>query len=59
MSKSLILYIALFINLIIMIYTLLEINKIKEFKKNKKHILIYVTIFIPVLGLVLTKNEKK
>lgn len=59
MSKSSILYIALFVNLIILIYTIIQINKIKEFKSLKKSTLLYITIIIPILGLILTNNERK
>jgi len=59
MGRTIILYIALLINLVIMIYTIIEINKETEFKKIRKNVLLYITIIIPVLGLILTKYEKK
>ena len=58
MTKNIFLIIAVIINLIIMIYTIKRITRLKVYKKYSKSTLIYITIIVPIIGFFLTKSEE-
>ncbi|QED37927.1 hypothetical protein FK178_09400 [Antarcticibacterium arcticum] len=55
MDKANLLYIMFFINILVMIYTFMNIAKQEDLRGYKKTALIYTTILFPVLGLVCLK----
>lgn len=57
MSKAGFLYIMFFLNILLMIHTMMIISKKEGFTGMKKTTLIYLTIFFPVLGYAYLKME--
>lgn len=59
MTKSSILYIVFFLSVIAMIISIRKITKNKNLKNSMKVVFIYLTIFIPFLGLFLAYRVKE
>lgn len=57
MSKVGFLYIAFFLNILLMIHTIMIISKEEGLTGTKKTALIYLSIFFPVLGYAFLKLE--
>ena len=58
MTKVDFLYLALLINLIVMIVTFYMIKKQKVFKKHSNTFLYYITFFVPLLGFYLVYSGR-
>ena len=59
MMKSNILYVVFFISIIAMIVSLIKIIKNKNLKISMKTVFVYLTIFVPFLGLFLAYKVKE
>lgn len=59
MTKSSILYIVFFLSVIAMIISIRKISKNKSLKNSMKIVFIYLTVFIPFLGLFLAYRVKE
>lgn len=57
MTKAGFLYLMFFLNILLMIHTIMIISSKEGFTKAKKSTLIYLTIFFPVLGYAYLKLE--
>lgn len=57
MTKAGFLYLMFFLNILLMIHTIMIISSKEGFTKAKKSTLIYLTIFFPVLGYTYLKLE--
>jgi len=55
MEKSTLLYLMFFVNILVMIYTFMNIAKQEGLTGYKRTALIYTTIMFPVVGLVWLK----
>ena len=59
MDKASFMYVALFLNIIIMFYVLYNIWNTSNYKKNKKWFYTYFTIIFPIFGFLLTLIDRK
>lgn len=57
MTQASFLYLMFFLNILLMIYTIMIISNNEGFTGAKKATLIYLTIFFPVLGFAYIKLE--
>lgn len=57
MTKAGFLYVMFFLNILLMIHTIMIISNKEGFTEAKRATLIYLTIFFPVLGYAYVKLE--
>jgi hypothetical protein len=56
--KELLLLVAVAICVVLIVFTLRDLDKINSISKSKKNIIRYVTIFFPVIGFLWVKYLK-
>lgn len=59
MDKADFLYLIFFINLIIMGYTIYKVYQREDYQKSKRLTLLYITIIVPVFGLILILMDRQ
>ena len=59
MDKADLLYLVFFINLIIMGYTIYRVYQREDYQKLKRLTLLYITIIVPVFGLILVLMDRQ